>query len=90
MSRYSAVSVHGELTQLVKVRVAAVGSWYRADQTGLEECRPLVHQTSLPAHVILIQHRIQDITFKCVCECERRRSVINFHHLTKLNFLNRT
>ena len=45
------------LTQLVEVRVAAVGSWYRADQTGLEECRPLVHQTSLTAHVILIQDK---------------------------------
>lgn len=57
MSRYIQFSQHGELTQLVKVRVAAVGSWYRADQTGLEECRPLVHQTPLTAHVILNQDR---------------------------------
>lgn len=42
------------LTQLVKVRVAAVGSWHGADQTGLEECGPLVDQTSLAAHVILM------------------------------------
>lgn len=43
----------GGLTQLVEVRVAAVGSWHRADQTGLEECGPLVDQTPLAAHVIL-------------------------------------
>lgn len=42
------------LTQLVKVRVAAVGSWHGADQTGLEECGPLVDQTPLAAHVILM------------------------------------
>lgn len=48
--------MQSELTQLVEVRVAAVGSWHRADQTGLEECGPLVHQTSLAAHVILIQN----------------------------------
>lgn len=41
------------LTQLVKVGVAAVGSWHRADQTGLEECGPLVDQTPLATHVIL-------------------------------------
>lgn len=48
--------MQGELTQLVEVRVAAVGSWHRADQTGLEERGPLVHQTSLAAHVILIRN----------------------------------
>lgn len=49
--------MHSELTQLVKVCVTAIGSWYGADQTGLEECCPLVHQTSLTTHVILIQDK---------------------------------
>lgn len=53
--------MHSELTQLVKVCVTAVGSWHGADQTGLEECRPLVHQTSLTAHVILIPNKIVEL-----------------------------
>lgn len=51
------VRIRGELTQLVKVGVAAVGPRDRADQAGLQECGPLVHQASLAAHVVLIQKR---------------------------------
>lgn len=58
----------GGLTQLVEVRVAAVGSWHRADQTGLEECGPLVDQTPLAAHVILMGNKTR----------------LLFHHLIRL------
>lgn len=47
------ICVGAELTQLIKVRVAAVGPRNRADQASLQECRPFVHQTPLTAHVIL-------------------------------------
>lgn len=48
-----------ELTQLIEVCVTAIGSWHRADQTGLEKCCPLVHQTSLASHIILIQKQLR-------------------------------
>lgn len=51
---HTAVTCRGGLTQLVEVCVATVGSWHRADQTGLEECGPFVDQTPLAAHVILM------------------------------------
>lgn len=51
----SQARVGHELTQLVKVRVAAVGPRNRADQASLQERRPFVDQTSLAAHVILIE-----------------------------------
>lgn len=49
--------MHCGLTQLIEICVTAISSWYRADQTGLEECRPLVHQTPLTPHVILSQNK---------------------------------
>lgn len=49
--------VYSTLTKLIKVRIAAIGSWDWADQSSLEECCPLVHQTSLTTHVILIQDK---------------------------------
>lgn len=41
------------LTQLVKVRLDAVGSRHRADESGFEERAPLVHQTAVSAVVVL-------------------------------------
>lgn len=52
---YTRLCVGAELTQLIKVRVAAIGPRNRADQASLQECCPFVHQTSLAAHVILIE-----------------------------------
>lgn len=52
------------LTQLIEVRVAAISSWYRADQTGLQKCCPLVHQASLTAHIILIGEKIAKINLR--------------------------
>lgn len=51
------ICVGAELTQLIKVGVAAVGPRNRADQPGLQERRPFVYQTSLAAHVILIENK---------------------------------
>lgn len=64
------------LTQLVKVRVAAVGSWHGADQTGLEECGPLVDQTPLAAHVILMGNTTRPSAI--------REAAFIFHHLIRL------
>lgn len=41
------------LTELVEVRVDAVRSGYRADQPGLDERAPFVHQNSLASDIIL-------------------------------------
>ena len=85
---------HSQLTQLVEVSVTAVGSWYRADQTGLEECRPLVDQTSLTAHVILVRDKtveskltgyyIENLRGQWQ-QCYKLGSS-HFHHFIKLNF----
>lgn len=41
------------VTQLIKIRVDSIHSWYRANQPRFKECAPLVHQYSLSSHVIL-------------------------------------
>lgn len=55
--RALAATTFAVLTQLVKVGVAAVGPRNRADQASLQECCPFVDQTSLAAHVILIENK---------------------------------
>ena len=74
--------MHSILTQLVEVCVTAIRSWYRANQTGLEECCPLVNQTSLTAHVILNQDVTviqQEIRLQFVFDL----SYLQFDHLTR-------
>lgn len=42
-----------QLTQLIEVRVDAVDPGDRAQEAGLEESGPLVHQTPVASHVVL-------------------------------------
>lgn len=56
-TRGNPIRICGGLTQLVKIRVAAIGPRDRADQAGLQEGRPFVHQAPLAAHVVLIENK---------------------------------
>lgn len=56
------ICIGAGLTQLIKVCIAAVGPRNRADQASLQECRPFVHQTSLAAHVILIENKRAEVS----------------------------
>lgn len=55
------------LTQLVKVCVYAMRSWYGADQPGFDEGAPLVDQHSSPSNIILAEKTEICTTIKHSC-----------------------
>lgn len=54
------------LTELIKVRLHAVGPWHRADEPGLQEGAPLVHQATVSPIIVLFRtQRSFSITHTC-------------------------
>lgn len=59
---------HQSLTQFIEMGVNAIGTWHRANQASLQECRPFIHKTSVSTKVILKGNTSYSIEQACYTE----------------------